>query len=102
MAVNCPQARNTPAANYSAILGGCGNTDSGYAYTGMFGCGLVASASPSTMGVPSAMWVDHLISSCIPVITSATSPIFIGLPSGALYTTGAVGAGFTNRPVFVK
>ena len=83
-------------------MGGCGNNDGGFPYSGIFACGLTTSTSPATMGVPSAFWVDELIANCIPVITSAISPIYLGLPNGALYTTGIVGSGFMGRPVYVK
>ena len=58
MAANSPQSRNTSSANYSAILGGCGNNDGGVAYAGIFGCGITA-ILPCTLHV-NQLWANTL------------------------------------------
>lgn len=65
---------NLVSGAYSAILGGSNNTDSGYAYTGMFGCGLAAS------NIGCAFWVNEIVVNNIPC-----GPPVTFLPAGALY-----------------
>lgn len=87
---------NIVSGSCSSILGGSGNNDNGFPYTGMYGNGLIAAAVP---GAPSSFWVDTLVAPNIPVVNAIT---FIGLPFGALYTNVAAGAPFLGRPIYVK
>jgi hypothetical protein len=63
---------NTVSGNYNTILGGTGNTDSGYSHVGIFGCNVsavtdkalhannfVAQGMPtSSGGAPGSIWYD--------------------------------------------
>ena len=73
---------NTITGSYSAIVGGKGNDEGGMGFTGMYGNGLIATVSPTTMGVPSAFWVDELVVPNIPVILTPGG--LSSLPFGAL------------------
>lgn len=102
MDATCPQSRNTSTANYSAILGGCGNNDNGIPFTGMYGCGLSATAFGAAITVPppSAFWVDTMIGPNIPLITTAAE--FAALPLGALYICNTTLPSLGSQPVFVR
>ncbi len=94
---------NILTGDYSAILGGANNSDGGNSFTGIFGNNLIATTSPATMGVPSAMWVDELVIQNLPVDTTVGGTgIYASLPIGALYTNVAIGGGFLARQVFIK
>jgi len=63
----------------SAILGGQGNNDNGFTYTGMYGVGLNGANIPSGTG---AFWANELV---IPDIPVTTGPPPVGYPLGSLY-----------------
>jgi hypothetical protein len=76
-------SNNSVTGNYSAILGGSGNSDGGYSYAAVFGQGITAVAN-NTFHVQ-----------CLNVINA---PLFGAWPSGTLAyvnaTPGMIAAGF--------
>ena len=90
---------NTVAGSCSSILGGSGNSDGGFPFTGMYGNALIASVAPATLGVPSVMWVDELVVANI--VFDPTGALYPSLPAGALYTNVAPGTGYLQSQVYV-
>jgi len=74
--------QNKVCGSCSAILGGAGNSDGGFPYTGIFGVGITASAIPSGSG---AMWVNELVVPSIPMGTLTPPGPPVGYPSWSLY-----------------
>ena len=90
MDATCPQSRNTSSANYSAILGGSGNSDSGYSNAFIAGSGIVLSA---TVGNPNSLHVNGLWANGVPVYPAGfpynAGPVF-SAPIGITPTAGNV------------
>ncbi len=87
---------NKVSGSCSSVLGGSGNNDGGFPYTGMYGCNLTASL------VGCAFWVNELIVPNMPVDATGTGA-YLSLPSGALYTCVLASTpSYLGRPVFIK
>jgi hypothetical protein len=80
---------------YSSILGGSGNNDGGFPYTGMFGNGLNGAPIAGGLG---GVFVNQLVMQNVAVGPAG----YAGIPIGGLYTPVAPGTGYLASPIYIK